>query len=234
MNRNAAKNKAAQRNIPKGASRWLLFFVACGCMFVIGVLVGRNTMPVRFDIADLNEKLGRLQKSVLTEDAAGGEKVTSPEDSTIEFYEALRDDRLYGFSADEEMPLRLIKPKFEKDPPSSTTLAAVDSQALQPQSPGKTEKETTRNPYEQEMSLRQGYVIQVASVRDLQNAKTVRDKFRDRGYPAYTQQAVVAGKGQWCRVRIGPYTDRKQARRDLERLQQAGVDAILLMTDNNK
>lgn len=232
MNRNAAKNKGPQRNIPKGASRWLLFFVACGCMFVIGVLVGRNTMPVRFDIADLNEKLSGLQKSVLTEDAAVREKAKSLENNTIEFYEALRDDRLYGFSADEEMPLRLIKPKFEKDPPSQTTLAAIDSETLQTQSPGKTERETAGKTYEQKNPPRQGYVIQVASVRDLQKAETVRDKFRDRGYPAYTQQAMVAGKGQWSRVRIGPYTDKKQARRDLERLQQAGVDAILLMTDN--
>lgn len=45
---------------------WLLscFFV-CGCIFFIGVLVGRNTAPVQFDVDRIEEKLSRLQESVL-------------------------------------------------------------------------------------------------------------------------------------------------------------------------
>jgi len=53
---------------------------------------------------------------------------------------------------------------------------------------------------------------------------------RDR---AYTQQAVVEGKGQWCRVRLGPYPDKIQAQNDLSRLQKAGVDAILFLIETN-
>lgn len=47
---------------------WLMscFFV-CGCMFFLGVLVGRNTAPVQFDVDLLEEKLSNLQVSVLNQ-----------------------------------------------------------------------------------------------------------------------------------------------------------------------
>jgi cell division septation protein DedD len=68
----------------------------------------------------------------------------------------------------------------------------------------------------------------VASLRDRQKAETVKNKYKDKGYPAFTQKAAVEGQGRWHRVRIGPYTNRSQAENDLIRLQKAGVDAMLL------
>lgn len=233
MNRKASKKEKKSQGLPKNAPVWLLFFVACACMFVLGVLVGRNTMPVRFDMADLNEKLGRLQKSVLTEEVGAGERETPIESIPFEFYEKLRDDSLDIFSNDEDMPLRRITPKFEKRPSTSATLARVDAEKQE-----RTNERPARSPSQQEtrkdgpyQSDRSpgGYVIQVASLRNMESAEAVRDRFRSRGYPAYTQQAVVEGTGKWSRVRIGPYKDKEQARDDLVRLQQAGVDAILLL-----
>ncbi len=238
MNRKASKKEMKSQGLSKNAPLWLLFFVACGCMFVLGVLVGRNTMPVRFDMADLNEKLGRLQKSVLTEEVGAGERETPIESIPFEFYEKLRDDSLYVFSDDEDMPLRRIKPKFEKKPSTSATLARVDTEKRE-----RADERPRPSPSQQEMRNDEpyqadrapvGYVIQVASLRNMESAETVRDRFRSRGYPAYTQQAVVEGTGKWSRVRIGPYKDKEQARDDLIRLQQAGVDAILLLAGDDE
>lgn len=75
------------------------------------------------------------------------------------------------------------------------------------------------------------YAIQVASLKDTRSAESIRNKFRSKGYPAYIQEAIVQGRGQWFRVRIGPYSDKSQAASDLSRLQQAGVDAILFLSD---
>lgn len=252
MNKKMSTHKKPQQRIPNRASAWMLFFAACGCMFFIGVLVGRNTMPVRFDMADLNEKLGRLQKSVLTEDAGAGEPDSPVEQMPFEFYEKLRDEQLYGFSDDEEMPLRLIKPKFVKKPSSFATLAGAPPEdrhhRIQEKDTEKDESAATgQRPFERpdsrpvrqetpheapdppEGRIQGGYVIQVASLRNMESAEAVRDKFRSRGYPAYTQQALVEGQGKWSRVRIGPYKDKEQARDDLVRLQHAGVDAFLLL-----
>ncbi len=73
------QNKAAQKRaaprpifiINRGnVLGWIfLAFSACGLMFVLGVLVGRDQAPIRFDIERLDEKLTHLKQSVLTNQA---------------------------------------------------------------------------------------------------------------------------------------------------------------------
>ncbi len=47
---------------------WLMScFIICGCMFFLGVMVGRNTAPVQFDVDRLEQKLSNLQVSVLNQ-----------------------------------------------------------------------------------------------------------------------------------------------------------------------
>lgn len=262
MNRKASANPKQTGGPGPGASAWMLFFLACGCMFFIGVLVGRNTMPVRFDMEDLNRKLGQLQSSVLAENTAretGRDPASPVPETDFDFYEKLRDNQATVFS-EEEMPLRRISPRFEKNISDSPTLAGIQEEeasgarvaqreALDRPSHGSPDRPVDRPEAERRTATAEsrersdtgirwdpsggGWVIQVASLRDMEKADTVRDKFKERGYPAYTQQAIVEGRGKWSRVRIGPYRDREQAGRDLARLQQAGVDAILLSGDHD-
>jgi cell division septation protein DedD len=50
----------------KNAFGWLLsLFVVCGCMFVIGILVGRGQAPVQFDTHEWEQDLKNLKTSVL-------------------------------------------------------------------------------------------------------------------------------------------------------------------------
>ena len=74
------------------------------------------------------------------------------------------------------------------------------------------------------------YAIQVASLRELDKANDVRDKFRARGYPAYCQSSEVRGV-IWHRVRIGPYPDRHTADQDCMRLKEVGVDALVFVLE---
>ncbi len=53
-------------------------FIVCGCMFFLGVLVGRNTAPVQFDVDLLEKKLLNLQVSVLNQK---NPKKSNPEES---------------------------------------------------------------------------------------------------------------------------------------------------------
>jgi cell division septation protein DedD len=239
MNTKDSRNQKAPPDKPANPSIWLLFFVACGCMFVLGVLVGRNTMPVRFDMEDLNKKLAGLQRSVLVENPGTPVAEQAVEQAPFDFYEKLKDDQDLVYAVEEEMPLRHIKPKFPKDIPVTAAVTRTDPNreirsswsndtpetAAEPQPiPRQFDTDRTGSPDRG----RGGFVIQVASLRDVENARAVSDKFKARGYPAYTQLSIVEGKGTWSRVRIGPYLDREQAMKDLDRLQNAGVDAILL------
>lgn len=218
--------KTGEKAEKGSAAGWfLLVFTASACMFILGVLVGRNTAPVHFDMENLNKKLSQLQDSVLagkTGRQTESEKI--PNDISFEFYDKLKEKSQTDEYA-EGRP-RVLSPKYEKPSPSK-----IRARKAEPaRAAGKAGKEASSPtpPASQEKM----YAIQVASLRDPGKAEKVRNKFRNKGYPAFTQVALVEGKGRWCRVRLGPYKNRAQAEDDLERLQKAGVDAILFLSDS--
>lgn len=202
-----------------------MVFTASACMFILGVLVGRNTAPVHFDMENLNKKLSQLQYSVLagkTGRQTESEKI--PNDISFEFYDKLKEKSQTDEYA-EGRP-RVLSPKYEKPAPSQ-----IRARKAEPAPAGKAEKKASPPPAP--ASQEKMYAIQVASLRDPGKAEKVRNKFRNKGYPAFTQVALVEGKGRWCRVRLGPYRDRAQAEDDLERLQKAGMDAMLFLSDSD-
>lgn len=252
--------KTRQKSTPKHGSTgptptltgWVLVFVAGACMFVLGVVVGRNTAPVNFDMANLDRKMTQLSPSVMAEEK-NPDKPAAKKDldkMPFEFYDKLKEETL---DRDADSPPQVKTPRFEKQP-EKTALAYAEVKTAEKKTPVKparnetsSEAATPKEPAKQDSQTaaasepaakpapkpapKGAYAIQVASLRDPEKAETVRDKFRDKGYPAYTQQAMVEGKGQWSRVRIGPYRAKKQAQSDLARLHNAGVDAILFLTD---
>jgi cell division septation protein DedD len=71
------------------------------------------------------------------------------------------------------------------------------------------------------------FAIQVASLKDLDQARILMNKFKEKGYPAFFQSSNLNGQ-IWHRIRIGPYPDRELAVKDQNRLKQAGVDCLVL------
>jgi cell division septation protein DedD len=50
-----------------------------------------------------------------------------------------------------------------------------------------------------------GYQLQVSSFRSESDAQSFTEQLRARGHKAYVLEAHVAGRGNWYRVRIGPF-----------------------------
>jgi cell division septation protein DedD len=349
----------------KNAFGWMLsLFVVCGCMFVIGVLVGRGQAPVQFDTQEWEQDLKNLKISVLakqeqilesiehidildflkekgktiqgykqyippllspkygknppapdTRPVAGelslpegsGEQsvaamtvkppATAPDQSgtaetattanmadmdvisgegpameTLESPETPDTEAIAGIDA-EQTPVyaaietfagqapdsEAIQEDLEKPAPATEDMIAVKTPATSKpsvmtplstpvaedaypslQSPASLDRQPTAVlspgvaasvPASTDLagpSLQ--YAIQVASLRELDKANTVRDKFRARGYPAYCQSSEVRGV-IWHRVRIGPYPDRHTADQDCMRLKEVGVDALVFVLE---
>ncbi|MEZ4602068.1 MAG: SPOR domain-containing protein [Desulfobacterales bacterium] len=71
------------------------------------------------------------------------------------------------------------------------------------------------------------FAIQIASLKDPEKARSLMNKFREIGYPAFCQSSEI-NTTTWHRVRIGPYPDRAMADKDYNRLKAAGVDALII------
>ncbi len=233
------------------AYQWLMVFFACGCTFVIGVLVGRSTAPV-FDVEKIENQLAGLQVSVL-------QKKEDLQKTIQEYLPQIEElnvlDHLKEKGQTPEVYHQYIPPvktrKYDKTPPAIQPPA----QPQEEQVAGQNEKTDTAQsaqppepveqaePDEQTQEVLEeknieppkkpaagDYTIQVAATKDSNKAKTITNRFREKGYPAYCQASNIKGE-QWFRIRIGPYPDRATLEKDRSRLREAGVEPIVFILE---
>lgn len=72
------------------------------------------------------------------------------------------------------------------------------------------------------------YVLQVASFQRYEDADKVKAKLALNGIVADIQRVVINGKDTWFRVRVGPFKDLERVDAMRNKLQQAGMDFMLL------
>jgi cell division septation protein DedD len=63
------------------------------------------------------------------------------------------------------------------------------------------------------------YVVQVASFRERKDARNLKERLSEKGYPVFTQMANLGEKGIWHRVLIGPLENADAAGEVVERLK---------------
>lgn len=217
----------------KKIAGWLLLiFFLCAWMFVLGVLVGRGTAPLKFNLAAIQEKMANSQKSppLKQKKASPQERAEAVKDKTkLEFYEALKEDK-----EDTKVSIRpkpkVAEPRDEKpaEKPAALEKKATQSKPAersQAKAPGTQKgaavaKTNTTGPT---------YTIQAAALRNAQDADRMIAKLKKKGYPAYRSIGKVQGKGIWFRVRIGSYKSKSEARRTLDKLKKDGHKPILVL-----
>jgi len=177
-------------------------------MFVLGILVGRGTAPVNFDIQALQNELKQLKASMLKQ-----EKLVMESDSAkagaqaaFEFYEALK-------KKEQTEQFNLPEKKEASPAPVPSTLVSQKrvSKSNNPEKP-KRDSQKIRPHAAGSMA------VQVASTKDEASAAALVKKLTQLGYAGFSVRAVIPNKGTWYRVRVGPYrakADAEQMRREL-------------------
>ena len=222
-----------------------------GFLFFVGVLVGRDTAPITFDI----QKISDIPQSYIKEIENKKPEIDSFQIPSSDILSELQDRHLNAnpkkeTNAPEHTTSELLQINTEevatKSPrvPSkkNQNFAASEShtqkrQILTPSLPQKImEKAMATKPVGMSESLkaiRPGvikYVIQVTSLNDLNGAAMIRDKLIAKGYPAFCRSTDIKGK-VWHRVRIGPYYEKSIAQKDCARLKEGGMDALLIFME---
>jgi DedD protein len=210
-------------------------FFVCAWMFFIGVLVGRGTAPVSFDIAAIQKKLEASRQTLMEQLRTHGKAGIAKDKTKLDFYEALKDNRedaridkkqLSSSTAREIEPLPVNKLSVEHKEENEK---------------GIDEKEETPEPPPVESSQRQSiepkskpgasvttYTIQAASLKDVQDADRLVASLKKKGFHAHRQIGKVPGKGIWYRVRIGEYKSKADAFETMNRLKKAGLKPIIV------
>jgi cell division protein FtsN len=236
----------------KIAGWFLLIFFLCAWMFILGILVGRGTAPVKFDIAAIEKKLEALKEDnggAQGKERAQKESVTVKDKTKLEFYEALKENKV-----DTNVPVlqkpKVVERKIEK--PAEKTLSkkaqkkTVTSSASQKSASQKAlpeKPEPAASPQKKKPTKEKGkdaavartsatgpiYTIQAASVKDPKDADRLVQKLKKRGYPAYRVIGKIPGKGIWFRVRIGTYKSKSEALSVMNKLKKDGLKPILVL-----
>jgi cell division septation protein DedD len=222
---------------------WLgVIFILCAWMFVIGVLVGRGTAPVKFDIDGLQTKL-EFPVQVQKKGEAGqfqGESDIVKDKTKLDFYEALPEDR-EDTKIDEKKSTQVINKKVEPPPdkkPPQTTGEKETQKATPPKETAVKSEPVKREaapPPKQPVASTSKvkpsgkvYTIQVAAVKAAKDADRLVAQLKQKGYAAYSTISKVQGKGIWFRVRVGKYESKADAGSTLQKLKKEGMKPIIV------
>ena len=235
------KQTSAYSLTRKGVVTWfcLIFFISAW-MFVLGVLVGRGTAPVRFDISGLQEELADLRRAVIKKEEKRYRinQTSDPDKSDLGFYEILKKkkDDSEKFTGDfvesgkSSRPEELktagaaaapeAEPKKAKVSLKSLTFKSetVKSKVIKPETLAKIKKEQPVGKF----------IVQVASTKESKAADRLVRILKTKGYAAYRVSASILDKGTWHRVRVGGFQTKAAGEAVKKRLKKDGFDGLVL------
>lgn len=182
-----------------------LLFLVSGWMFVLGILVGRGTAPVNFDIQALQKELLALKESMVKQEkrAMETDSAKTGAKSSFEFYEALK-------KKEKDEQVQLIEKKVLPKAPSVT--ASQPPSTLQKPLPKARDTRAEKKTLPDVKPTPSGpLAVQVASTKDAASAGELVKKLIRLGYSGFSTKAEIPNKGTWYRVKVGPYRTKAEA-----------------------
>ncbi|TYO95686.1 sporulation related protein [Geothermobacter ehrlichii] len=145
----------------------------------------------------------------------------APVEEKLTFYDTLpRGEQPLGSG------INLPKPSAKQPQPEQAATIAPSPQpapagkpepVVQPARPAAPERQA--EPAATSSTNESGYVLQVASFRDVKQAEALSRRLAGKGYDAFVRRVDLGGKGIWQRVYVGPYSDRPTAEKAAKKLK---------------
>jgi len=224
----------------KKATGWFfLILVVCGWMFVLGILVGRGTAPVQFDVDKLkkdlvNELKAAVEKEKEEKKAAEATVPSNPVSpdgkQVLGFYEDLKSTKESQDTIKiEAAPKKEILPL--PVPQKEVPVKEIQTKETQVKAIAPAETKPLKSPepaLPEIVSKGPVYTVQIAAVKDQKSADKLVGDLVKKGYPAYRSSGEVPGKGTWHRVRIGEYREKSEVETVLARLGKDKIKGIIV------
>ncbi len=113
-----------------------------------------------------------------------------------------------------------VLPEIEVVAPSTETAAATTPPAAKPQKPAKAEQPPAADD--------SSYMLQAGSYRRLADADRLKATLALNGLVSTIQKVSIQGRGDFYRVRLGPYPTYRAMEKADEQLSRAGIEALRL------
>ncbi len=218
-----------------GAACFAMFWI-----FLVGVLVGRGSAPVEFDIDALQKELAELRQKVFTKEQLAFNdqmKKLSKEEDGFAFYDDLKKNKVNyklnikqekkhhkpdipaGLAEERVIPIKTpaagLKPKGTVT--SVHTRPDPKPVSASKPAPGPAPDQKTKT-----------HTIQVASLRDPKYADALVSKLKQQGFPAYRVAGKITETNIWYRVRVGAFGSEAEAGPMMNKLRKQYKGAMLV------
>lgn len=214
----------------KAVAGWVaVVFIISAWMFGVGVMVGRGTAPIGFDLDQLKRTLESLQKAAQQAPKSGPQPGASEMKAKTDlgFYESLPKNR-----EDAELPNIPSAPPAARPEPVAPKPAETPApaKAEKPAAPPVSASAKAEKPEAASAPPMPGspMTVQIAAVRSEEEARRFSEKLRQKGYAAYIEPIAIPGKGTWYRVRMGEFPSKEFAGSTLDRLKKDGFAAVVV------
>lgn len=146
--------------------------------------------------------------------------VPAPVPEVVQIEEAAPEESVAALESEPPPP-----PVQENEPAPESVAEQPPAVVPQTQKAGRVAKAKQAPPSDRVMA---GWIVQVASVKNRDNALALKDKLRGLGFASFVEE-VTASSGTLYRVRVGPEIKRSGAERQLASLtEKAGLKGIIL------
>jgi cell division septation protein DedD len=239
------KQASSKKQTRKALIPWIgLTLFACVWMFVLGIFVGREMVPVRFDIEKLQNELAALKERVVKKEL-DQYNIDSNSDVTktkMKFYETLKKT-----GREDSLQNNVVKQQKKSLPEKSASLHKIKESSQSINSNRKEKKSSLKKPSQDNppavasspaSQARQGdeghetagknFTIQVASLKNSMDADNLVNKLKKEGYAAYRSIGKIPGKGIWYRVRVGGFKNKTEAGLTIKRLKKEKIEAVIV------
>jgi len=194
-------------------------------MFALGVFVGRDVCPVRFDTNEFRDDLKEIKELAVQQKNQLIQKVSAlTQKSNLDFYEALKKDDILMLAPEDIAQFKTMKQHpvmSEKlDIRKATYRDQLEDRILWEQ--------TQRNSHILLENKKNTFTLQVAAVQNAASAVELLDVLKEKGYPAYTLTITIPEKGMWYRIRVGEFLNKDDAQRIQARLKRDNHYSIIV------
>jgi cell division septation protein DedD len=218
--RKPAAKQTLFHSIGREIPRWLLFVVVSCWIFLLGVLVGRESAPVYYtEMPDMRAGLLSLQRAEQQKEEQESEALDRTEDTPpLDFHESLKksDERKYAKASEKPS----ANPAFAEGEEAGGSAVKKKQKKAEFVKPSRMKSGKERDKIKTAPAGEDGrYTIQIASFKNREDAFRRVSELKKNGFPAYVSRGEVPRQGIWHRVRVGAFTDEKSAKDIMTKLR---------------
>jgi cell division protein FtsN len=190
-----------------------LFVVVSCWIFLLGVLVGRESAPVYYtEMTDVRAELLSLQQVEKKKEERKTEALDQTRDTPpLEFHESLKKSGEKKYAKASENPS--ANPDFAEGEEGVGSAVKKKQKKAEFVKPTRMKSARERGVEKTAPPRDDGrYTIQIASFKNREDAFRRVSELKKNGFPAYVSRGEVPHQGIWHRVRVGAFTDEKSAK----------------------